>query len=114
VFLAVGSNGRTILDPRKEIKFKHLALQHNLLNEIKVEVPMLNNTTRHEDVWGLKAQLHVFITSGLDEGEWLISLHGRFTFDAHWEKKAGSSPERLDAAGKLKTSMSGIEPLSSS
>ena len=29
--------------------------------------------------WGVKAELHSFLTSAGDGGEWSVSLHGRFT-----------------------------------
>jgi len=29
--------------------------------------------------WGVKAELHSFLTSAGDGGEWSVSLHGSFT-----------------------------------
>jgi hypothetical protein len=32
--------------------------------------PALNYALRHEEIWGMEAQLHGFLTSALDWGEW--------------------------------------------
>jgi len=41
--------------------------------------PVLNETSRHEDLWEVEVELHVFLTSALDGGERSDSRHGRFT-----------------------------------
>jgi len=41
--------------------------------------PVLNQSTRHEDVWGVEVQLQSFLILALDGDEWSASHLGRFT-----------------------------------
>jgi len=34
--------------------------------------------------WGVEVQLHTFLNSGIDDGEWRASRPGRFKPGAHW------------------------------
>jgi hypothetical protein len=43
----------------------------------------------HEDVWRVEVEIHEFLTSSLDGGEWLVSSLSRFNRkkispDTHW------------------------------
>jgi hypothetical protein len=38
-----------------------------------------NQALRHEGVWGMDLQIHVFLTAALTEDEWSASGPGRFT-----------------------------------
>jgi hypothetical protein len=67
--------------------------------------------TKHHDMkmyWGVEVELHTFLNSGLDGGEWSASLLGRFnppgerTTGAHWIGGCVGPRTSLDAVGEKK------------
>jgi hypothetical protein len=50
--------------------------------KVKLKLSLCSFLTEHHAMkvyWGVKVQLHAFLTSALDGGEWSASHHGRFT-----------------------------------
>jgi hypothetical protein len=66
---------------KKENPTPEKGIGHSALNKVgKGEVvPVLNQAPCHEDVLGVKVQLHAFLTSAQDGGEWSDSRPCRFT-----------------------------------
>jgi hypothetical protein len=69
---------------------------------------------------GVKVQLHTFLTSALDGGEWSAARHGDFTpgeqprVHIAWEAGWALEPSRSGGEEKRYLALAGIEPRSSS
>jgi len=47
-------------------------------------IRVLDQVPHRESIWGEIVQIHAFLISALEGGEWSASCPGRFTLSTHW------------------------------